>query len=258
MSLCNEVQQFLHMNTMYSYWRRWVLKCVPLCYEVQPCLHWIQPTVMVKINNSSSIIYLFMSLYICFVSHCDMWGSFKKCYSCPLICSFVDCRFTYSLPDSCHPTTSLFYLYSVLSFVSISKLVDMLLCFWCSISCFHFALCLKVWLSLHIVCRCMIEECIWYQWGRSKLVYHIIDWWQKSTLMYWELLKQWNSIRFRRFWEAILVRTGEEVTNDHDSYVVHMKQYAMFQTEICYLNSWKSVIRNTTLYCNLYVRQFLM
>jgi hypothetical protein len=36
-------------------------------------------------------------------------------------------------------------------------------------------------------------------------------------------LKQWNSIHCRQFWEAIFVGVGEEVTNDHDSYVVHMK-----------------------------------
>ena len=62
---------------------------VPPCYKVQPCLQWIQPTVMVNMNNSSSIFYLFVSLYICFVSHYDIWGSFKKCYCCPWICSFA-------------------------------------------------------------------------------------------------------------------------------------------------------------------------
>jgi len=116
---------------------------------------------------------------------------------------FCSCHFTYSLPDHCHPTASLFYLYSVSSFISMSMLVDMPPCFWCSSSCFHFALCLKVWMSLHIVCGCMIEEHIWYQWERSKFVYHIIDWWQTSTLIYWQLLKQWNSIHCRQFWEAI-------------------------------------------------------
>jgi hypothetical protein len=77
-------------------------------------------------------------------------------------------------------------------------------------------------------------------------VYHIIDCGKKSTLIYWRLLKQWNSIHFRQFWEAIFVGVGKEVTNDHGSYVVCVKQYAMFQTEIRYLNSRKDVIRNTT------------
>jgi len=44
---------------------------------------------MAKMNNSWSIIYLFINLYIYFVSHSDMWGSFKKCYCCPWICSFA-------------------------------------------------------------------------------------------------------------------------------------------------------------------------
>jgi hypothetical protein len=176
-----------------------------------------------------------------------MWTSSKKFYCCSWICSFVDCHFTYTFPDHSHPT-SLFYLYSVSSFISISKLVVMPPCFWC----FYFALCLKVWMSLHMVCGYMIEECIWCKWGRSKFVYHIIDWWQKSTLIYWRLLKQWNSIHFRQFVEAIFVSIGEGITNDHGSNVVCMKQYAVCQTEICYLNSWKDVIRNTTSYCNLH------
>lgn len=164
---------------------------------------------------------------------------------------FCSCHFTYSLADYCHRTTSLFCLYSVSSFISMSMLVDMLPCFWCSSSCFHFALYLKVCMSLHSLYGCMIEELIWCQWERSKFVHHIIDWWQTSTLIYWRLFKQWNSIYSKQFWEAIFVGVGEEVTNDHDSYVVHMKQYAVFQTEICYLNIWKGVIRNTTWYCNL-------
>jgi hypothetical protein len=139
-----------------------------------------------------------------------------------------------------------------LLFISMSMLVDMPPCFWCSSSCFHFALCLKVCVSLHIVCGCMIEERIWYQWGRSNFVYCIIDWWQTSTLIYWRLFKQWNSIHCRQFWKAIFVDGGEEVTNNRDSCVVHMKQYAVFQSKICCLNSWKGVIRNTTWYCNLY------
>jgi hypothetical protein len=134
----------------------------------------------------------------------------------------------------------------------LSMLVDMPPCFWCSSSCFHFALYLKVCMSLHIVCGCMTEGRIWYQWGRRKFVYHIIDWWQTSTLIYWRLLKHWNSIHCRQFWEAIFVGVGVEVTNNHDSYVVHMKQYAVFWTEICYLNSSKGVIRNITWYCNLF------
>jgi hypothetical protein len=81
-------------------------------------------------------------------------------------------------------------------------------------------------------------------------VYHIIDFGKKVPLFIGDL-KQWNSIHFRQFWEAIFVGVGKKVRNDYGSYcsycsvreaicnviVVCVKQYAMFQTEIRYLNN---------------------